>query len=277
MAAIKTTNSDVNFAELLGLCGVTGLVSGTIAAPFNSYATDVSLFKDFWPNTVRFLPGITLSFALKETLKPILKFSQSDKKSNGVALAENFAAGGVAGILTHGLVYSVDNSYIRLKADCIHARMGEARRYNNLADAWKKTMASEGVGGLYKGFLSSCLGIFVFRGCFFGFYDTMKPILFGSDDHMAANLGLAYMTCIAADVIARPFYEISSEPILSLRSEVPYKGAMDYFTQVTRQGGYQSLFKGASGSVVRGVSGALVLAGFDYLKKEYLVWRDENQ
>src|SRR5690349_6958389 len=50
---------------------------------------------------------------------------------------------------------------------------------NNLRlfDVYKKTLASDGIVGLYRGFNISCVGIIVYRGLYFGMYDSLKPVL----------------------------------------------------------------------------------------------------
>lgn len=44
-------------------------------------------------------------------------------------------------------------------------------------DVYRKTVASDGIAGLYRGFGPSVLGIIVYRGLYFGMYDSIKPIL----------------------------------------------------------------------------------------------------
>ena len=38
------------------------------------------------------------------------------------------------------------------------------RQFNGLIDVYKKTLASDGIAGLYRGFVVSCVGIVVYRG-----------------------------------------------------------------------------------------------------------------
>ena len=38
------------------------------------------------------------------------------------------------------------------------------RQFNGLIDVYKKTLASDGLSGLYRGFAISCVGIFIYRG-----------------------------------------------------------------------------------------------------------------
>jgi solute carrier family 25 (adenine nucleotide translocator) protein 4/5/6/31 len=46
-----------------------------------------------------------------------------------------------------------------------------------LLDVYRKTLASDGIAGLYRGFAISCAGIVVYRGLYFGIYDSLKPVV----------------------------------------------------------------------------------------------------
>ena len=46
-----------------------------------------------------------------------------------------------------------------------------------MVDVYKKTYASDGIRGLYRGFVISCIGIVIYRGLYFGIFDTVKPSL----------------------------------------------------------------------------------------------------
>ena len=54
--------------------------------------------------------------------------------------------------------------------------LGE-RQFNGLVDVYRKTLASDGIAGLYRGFVISCIGIVIYRGVYFGLYDTAKPLI----------------------------------------------------------------------------------------------------
>jgi len=51
------------------------------------------------------------------------------------------------------------------------------RKFNGHEDFYKKTLASYGIRGLYRVFNISCVGIIVYRGLYFGMYDSLKPVL----------------------------------------------------------------------------------------------------
>lgn len=61
-----------------------------------------------------------------------------------------------------------------------------------MIDVYVKTIKSDGLVGLYRGFVSSCVGIVVYRGCYFGFYDTLRPILLGDKPGLLASFALGY-------------------------------------------------------------------------------------
>ena len=63
-----------------------------------------------------------------------------------------------------------------------------------MIDVYAKTIKSDGFAGLYRGFVISCVGIVVYRGCYFGFYDSLKPIVLGDDAGLMVSFALGYST-----------------------------------------------------------------------------------
>lgn len=92
------------------------------------------------------------------------------------------ASGGAAGATSLAFVYSLDYARTRLANDAKSSKKGGGdRQFNGLVDVYKKTLASDGIGGLYRGFTISCVGIIVYRGLYFGMYDSLKPVLLTGD------------------------------------------------------------------------------------------------
>jgi hypothetical protein len=90
----------------------------------------------------------------------------------------NMASGGAAGATSLAFVYSLDYARTRLANDAKSSKKGGGeRQFNGLVDVYKKTIASDGIAGLYRGFTISCVGIIVYRGLYFGMYDSLKPVL----------------------------------------------------------------------------------------------------
>ena len=83
----------------------------------------------------------------------------------------------MAGATSLLFVYSLDYARTRLANDAKSAGKGGSRQFNGLIDVYRKTLASDGIAGLYRGFGPSVLGIVVYRGLYFGMYDSIKPVL----------------------------------------------------------------------------------------------------
>ena len=75
-----------------------------------------------------------------------------------------------------------------------------------MLDVYRKTLASDGVMGLYRGFGPSVLGIVVYRGLYFGVYDSVKPILLvGSlESNFLASFLLGWTVTTGAGIAAYP-------------------------------------------------------------------------
>ncbi|XP_031273725.1 ADP,ATP carrier protein 1, mitochondrial-like [Pistacia vera] len=92
--------------------------------------------------------------------------------------AGNLACGGAAGASALLIVYSLDYAHIRLANDDAKAALkGGERQFKGLIDVYRKTLKSDGIAGLYHGFSISCVGIIVYRGLYFGMYDSLKGVL----------------------------------------------------------------------------------------------------
>lgn len=92
--------------------------------------------------------------------------------------AGNMASGGAAGAVSLSFVYSLDYARTRLANDAKSSKKGGGdRQFNGLLDVYRKTIATDGVAGLYRGFNISCVGIVVYRGLYFGMYDSLKPVV----------------------------------------------------------------------------------------------------
>ena len=87
----------------------------------------------------------------------------------------NVASGSLAGAGSLLIVYPLDFARTRLAADV--GNKG-SREFNGLLDCVGKVYRGGGLGALYQGFGVSVQGIIVYRGSYFGLYDTAKGIFF---------------------------------------------------------------------------------------------------
>jgi len=177
-------------------------------------------------------------------------------------------------------VYSLDYARTRLANDAKDVKKGKAaeRQFNGLVDVYKKTWASDGFVGLYRGFMVSCAGIIVYRGCYFGFYDSLKPIvLLGNlKDNFLASFLLGWAVTIGAGLASYPLDTVRRRMMMTSGAAEKYASSLDCARQVIKREGFGSLFKGAGANILRGVAGAGVLAGFDTVKLEYMKYRFDS-
>merc|ERR1712044_22380 len=227
----------------------------------------------FWrgnlANVIRYFPTQALNFAFKGQIKAI--FNVPKDASYATKMSANIASGGFAGSMSLTVVYSLDFARTRLANDA-KGKDGK-RQYNGLIDVYKKTLASDGIGGLYRGFVISCVGIVIYRGCYFGFYDTLKPIVLGENASLWTSFILGYIVTITSGLISYPVDTIRRRMMMTSGEAVKYKGSWDCAKVIMRTEGFMSMMKGAGANILRGVAGAGVLAGFDKFKELYIAFR----
>ena len=191
-------------------------------------------------------------------------FTQKRNDPYLVCFAKNVISGGVAGALSLSLVYSLDYARTRLATDVKSTQKGGGeRKYNGLVDVYRKTLATDGISGLYRGFVISCVGIIIYRGCYFGLYDTLRPILLGPDANITLSFLLGYVVTITSGLVSYPADTIQRRMMMRSGEAVKYKGSLYCMSSIIRAEGVTSLFKGSSVYIIKSISGAVLLAGFD--------------
>lgn len=227
----------------------------------------LALWRGNMANVLRYFPTQALNFAFKDYFKRLFNFKK-DKDGYWKWFAGNLASGGAAGASSLLFVYSLDYARTRLANDSKAAKKGGDRQFNGLLDVYRKTVASDGVIGLYRGFNISCVGIVVYRGLYFGMYDSLKPVvLVGSlEGNFLASFLLGWGITIGAGLASYPIDTVRRRMMMTSGEAVKYKSSLDAFSQIIKKEGSKSLFKGAGANILRAVAGAGVLAGYDQLQ-----------
>jgi len=225
----------------------------------------------FWrgnlANVMRYFPTQALNFMFKERYKQIFKVEKD--ASFGMRLYSNVASGGAAGATSLLVVYPLDFARTRLAVD---VGTGGKREFTGTIDCIRKTAAKSGwfKGGVYNGFVISCVGIIIYRGAYFGIFDTVAPMM--KDLGFLAKFGLGYAVTTVAGIAAYPIDTIRRRMMMVSGGENAnkYKSSIGAFNMILKEEGVAALFKGAGSNVLRGLAGALVLVGFDELKAAYV-------
>ncbi|KAM3188995.1 hypothetical protein ACQJBY_067753 [Aegilops geniculata] len=256
----------------------------------------VALWRGNTANVIRYFPTQALNFAFKDHFKRMFNFKK-DKDGYWKWFFGNIASGGAAGASSLLFVYSLDYARTRLANDAKAAKVGGQRQFDGIVDVYRKTLASDGVRGLYRGFNVSCVGIIVYRGLYFGMYDSLKPaVLVGSlevsnhtivsvnslytfftdiiflhsmhilQDNLLASFLLGWGVTMGAGLASYPIDTVRRRMMMTSGESVKYKNSMDAFKKIIAEEGPKSLFKGAGANILRAVAGAGVLAVYDKLQ-----------
>lgn len=227
----------------------------------------IALWRGNTANVIRYFPTQALNFAFKDYFKRLFNFKK-DKDGYWKWFAGNLASGGAAGASSLLFVYSLDYARTRLANDAKAAKKGGERQFNGLVDVYRKTLKTDGVAGLYRGFNISCVGIIVYRGLYFGMYDSLKPVVLVGDlqNNFLASFLLGWGITIGAGLASYPIDTVRRRMMMTSGEAVKYKSSLDAFQQILKKEGAKSLFKGAGANILRAVAGAGVLAGYDQLQ-----------
>lgn len=258
--------------------------SGALERPFTgvsdcaAWITKNEGVAGFWKsnftNCLRYFPTQALNFTFKKQVKTVsaLKPNKADPKLLNVT--KNIVSGGLAGFGSLCFVYHLDYARTRLANDLKASGKGSGeRQYSGLVDVYKKTLATDGVAGLYRGFVISAVGIFVYRGLYFGLYDSIMPFCPQYDSptlDTSIRFCVGYAVTVLAGLASYPIDTIRRRMMMRSGEGVKYNGSLDCAVQILKNEGVRAYFNGAGANILRGVAGAGVLAGFDTLSDAYV-------
>jgi len=230
-------------------------------------------FSAFWRgntvNVIRYFPTQAFNFAFKDTIKAM--FPKYNPKTEFMSFfATNMASGGLAGAGSLTIVYPLDYARTRLASD-----VGSGNpQFNGLMDCLTKTIKGGGFFSMYNGFGVSVVGIVAYRGPYFGIFDTLKEKNPWKKDRgpvgLLSKFAIAQTTAIIAGFISYPFDTVRRR--LQMQSEKPkaewlYTGTLDCAVKIVKDEGINAMFKGFAANVLRTLGGALVLVGYDEIKR----------
>jgi solute carrier family 25 (adenine nucleotide translocator) protein 4/5/6/31 len=276
-AVAKTSAAPIERIKLLVQNQDEMIKQGRLSTPYKgvidcfqrTYAEEglVSLWLGNTANVIRYFPTQALNFAFKDYFKSLFGFKKNDGYWKW--FAGNIASGASAGASSLLFVYSLDYARTRLANDNKAAKSGGARQFNGLVDVYKKTLASDGIAGLYRGFVPSVVGINVYRGLYFGVYHYMKPVvLVGAlEGSFWASVRRGGGGTVGSGLASYPLDTIRRRMMMTSGSKVHYKSMFDAGSQIIAKEGTKSLFKGAGANILRGVAGAGVLSLYDKLQE----------
>mmetsp|Transcript_28855 Transcript_28855/g.59137 ORF Transcript_28855/g.59137 Transcript_28855/m.59137 type:complete len:324 (+) Transcript_28855:32-1003(+) len=221
-----------------------------------------ALWRGNLANVIRYFPTQAFNFAFKDFFKSIFpKYNQ--KTAFWSWFGVNMASGGLAGASSLLIVYPLDFARTRLGAD---VGKGADREFTGLVDCISKTAKKGGPLSLYQGFGISVAGIIVYRGAYFGFYDSAIGVL--KPSNIVYKFLVAQVVVAASGIASYPFDTVRRRLMMQSGAKTQlYNGTVDCFGKILKNEGFKAFFKGAGANVLRGAGGALVLVGYDKIKE----------
>ncbi|CBY09847.1 unnamed protein product [Oikopleura dioica] len=230
-----------------------------------------SLWRGNMAQVVRCVHTQEINLMFKDRILSLFTIN-SDTSASRLMLF-NIAAGGMAGVLTDCFLYSFDFARTALAAD-VKDPFTQKRVYENgFKDVLSTVYKSDGIRGLYRGFLVSSVGLFIYRGLYYGLYDSIKPLVLDETSSFGRRFTLAYCVTIFAMQMSYPFDTLRRRMMLTSGTGRHYPSSFHCLKEIIKYEGKSALLVGSTANVLRGTGGALILAGFDHLKTVYLKWK----
>ncbi|XP_047342601.1 mitochondrial carnitine/acylcarnitine carrier-like protein [Impatiens glandulifera] len=159
---------------------------------------------------------------------------------------------------------------------------GQLPKFSGAIDAVKKTIASEGPGGLYKGMGAPLATVAAFNALLFTVRGQMEvllrpepgaPLTLNQQVVAGAGAGFAvsFLACPTELIKCRLQAQSALAGADSVGATVKYSGPMDVARQVIRsEGGLRGLFKGLVPTMAREVPGNAAMFGVYEALKQYI-------
>ena len=187
----------------------------------------LSYWRGNWANVVRYFPTTALNFGFKGFFNSV--FPKYDPETNPYKFTlMKVLAGGSAGACCMLFVYPLDFARTRMGVD-VSVKEGSKRKFTGLTNCLVSIYKSDGIGGLYQGIGISLGSIFLYRGLYFGGYDTGKRLFPGYQNwNFFYKFLFAQVITNFSEVMSYPFDTIRRRLMMNSGLEVPiYKNTAD--------------------------------------------------
>ena len=123
----------------------------------------------------------------------------------------------------------------------------------------RSTIETDGIRGVYRGLLPSFVNIGIFRGVYFGIFDTFKV----KTNTKIKKWLLGYVATFMAILMVYPTDTIRRRIMMTSGQNYKYRGFFDCSIKVYKKEGISAFFKGASIMFVQSIIGATIIYEYD--------------
>ena len=131
----------------------------------------------------------------------------------------------------------------------------------------KKTYQWDGMRGLYRGFVVTCLFMMIYRGIYFGLNDSVKQEIPREYlENFAISFMVGYGVTVTSGIVAYPLDTVRRRMMMSSGEKTPFNSSWQCMRVMMAENGLRSFFGGVGANIMRGVTGAGVLTIYDKLQ-----------
>ncbi|TFY81006.1 hypothetical protein EWM64_g3010 [Hericium alpestre] len=183
---------------------------------------------------------------------------------------KSFLAGGFGGVAAVLVGHPFDLTKTRLQT-------APPGAYKGAVDVVKKTIAQDGITGLYRGMVPPLLGVTPIFALSFWAYDASKALVYKlTPNRTQASLSTAelaaagFLSAVPTTALTAPVER--AKVLLQVQgqggAEQKYKGVFDVMKHLYREGGIRSIFRGTGATLARdGPGSAAYFAAYEVTKK----------
>ncbi|KAA1467901.1 hypothetical protein DENSPDRAFT_847864 [Dentipellis sp. KUC8613] len=183
---------------------------------------------------------------------------------------KSFIAGGFGGVAAVVVGHPFDLTKTRLQT-------APAGAYTGALDVVRKTVAQDGITGMYRGMVPPLLGVTPIFAVSFWAYDASKALIYAlTPNRTQSSLSIpelaaaGFLSAIPTTAITAPVER--AKVLLQVQgqggSEQKYKGVLDVMKHLYREGGVRSIFRGTGATIARdGPGSAAYFAAYEVTKK----------
>ncbi|KAK9714679.1 hypothetical protein RND81_06G111600 [Saponaria officinalis] len=140
-----------------------------------------------------------------------------------------------------GIQFTLDSTAKTMTNNAAH------RQFSSALDVIKKTLMSDGFGGLYRGYTIFCLGSFAYVKAYRAIAESYQTYTKEKPSQMQtfwAEMAPPYMMAVAIPVALYPIGTVSKRMMITSGEVNKYKGPVDALIKILRKEGVCSLYKG---------------------------------
>lgn len=218
---------------------------------------------------MRHVGAAGLTFSVKDRFKQVFAPPREARRRERLAAA--FLSGGAAGAATTSVFYPLEFLRTRLALDVGGKNTIERLYPRGMRDVLERTLAREGVTGLYKGFGVALGGVVLFRALHLGGYDYAKDEMGKRGEQTIwKRFFIAQLVSVASGTVCYPIDTVRRRLMMTAgkkKDKVLYANARECVAYIYSTEGVSGFFRGLAPNVVRsGLGGAFLLVSYDEFK-----------